>query len=87
MYTKNNPDHDNLEIYCHRYKGYFLSGNDLQKHLRAQCYSEHIRKQMLELAVHIDNPKHRLAIQDIPWRHKTLFDPPPSIIDIAPQYQ
>ena len=51
MYTKNNADHDNLETYCHRYKEYFLSGNDLQKHLRAQCYSEHIRKQRLELAV------------------------------------
>ena len=42
---------------------------------------------MLELAVHIDNPKHRLAIQDVRWRHKTLFDLQPSIIDIASQYQ
>ena len=82
-----NTDHDNLETYCHRYKEYFLSGSDLQNHLRAQCYSEHIRKQILELPVHIDNPKHRLAIHDIRWRHKILFDPTPSIIDIAPQYQ
>ena len=87
MYTKNNADHDRLETYCHRYKEYFLPGNDLQKHLRAQYYSEHIRKQKLELPVHIDNPKHRLAIQVIRWRHKILFDPTPSIIDIAPQYQ
>ena len=34
MYTKNNTDHENLETYCHRYK-YFLSGNDLQKYIRA----------------------------------------------------
>ena len=87
MFTKNNTDHDNLETYCHRYKEYFLSDNDLQKHLRAQCYSEHIREQIIEFAVHIDNPKHRLAIQDIRWRYKILFDATPSIIDIAPQYQ
>ena len=70
MYTKNNTDHDNLETYCHRYKEYFVSGSDLQKHLRAQYYSKHIRKQILELAVHINNPKHRLSIQDIRWRNK-----------------
>ena len=80
MGTKSNADHDNLGIYCHRYKGYFLSGNDLQKHLRAQCYPEHIRKQILGLAVHI-------SIQDIRWRNKILSDPTSSIIDIAPQYQ
>ena len=61
MYTKNNPDHDHLETYCHRYKEYFLPGNDLQKHLRAQCYSEHIRKQILELAVHISNSRYIMA--------------------------
>ena len=61
MYTKNNAHHDNLETYCHRYKECFLSGNDLQKHLRAQCYSERIRKQILELAVYISNSRYTIA--------------------------
>ncbi|CAF4574824.1 unnamed protein product, partial [Rotaria sp. Silwood2] len=62
-----------------------LSGNDLQKHLRAECYSEQIRKQILESTKHIENRKHQLAIQDILWRNKILFDPTPSIINIPPQ--
>ncbi|CAF4000774.1 unnamed protein product, partial [Rotaria magnacalcarata] len=59
--------------------------NDLQKHLRAECYSDQIRKQILDSTIHIENPKHRLAIQDILWRNKILFDPIPSTINIPPQ--
>jgi transposase InsO family protein len=53
--------------------------------LRTQCYSEQIRKQIFESTAHIENPKHQLAIQDILWRNKILFDPTPSIINIPPQ--
>lgn len=70
---------------CHQCKEYFLSGNDLQKHLRAQCYSEQIRKQIHESTKHIDNPKNRSEIQDILWRNKILFDPTPSVVNIPPQ--
>ncbi|CAF5044795.1 unnamed protein product, partial [Rotaria magnacalcarata] len=62
-----------------------LSGNDLQKYLRAKCYSDQIRKHILESTKHIDNEKHRLAIQDILWRNKILFDPTSSIINIPSQ--
>ncbi|CAF4257436.1 unnamed protein product, partial [Adineta steineri] len=64
---------------------YFLSGNDLQKHLRAQCYSDHIRQRIIELIAHIEDPKHKSIIEDILWRNKILFDPTPSIINIPPQ--
>ncbi|CAF1043422.1 unnamed protein product [Rotaria sordida] len=63
----------------------FLSGNDLQKHLRAQCYSEQIRKQIFESTAHVKNPKHQLAIQVILWQNKIFFDPSSSIINIPPQ--
>ena len=59
MYTKNNADHDNLETYCHRYKEYFF-----QAMIYKSIYehnSEHIRKQILELAVHISNSRYTMA--------------------------
>ena len=74
-----------MDAQCDRCKEYFLSGNDLQKHLRAECYSEQIRKHIVESTAHIENPKQRSAIEDILWRNKILFDPTPSIIDIPPQ--
>jgi hypothetical protein len=76
-YTKDKSRETSKNTYCHQCKEYFLSGNDLQKHLRTQCYSEQIRKQIFESTAHIENPKHRLAIQDILWRNKILFDPTP----------
>ncbi|CAF3993418.1 unnamed protein product, partial [Rotaria sordida] len=82
---KDNSNHEKLNIICHHCNEHFLSGNDLQKHLRAECYSEQIRKQIFESTKHIENPKHRLEIQDILWRNKILFDPTPSIINIPPQ--
>ena len=83
--TNDNSSRKNSTILCYRCHEYFLSGNDLQKHLRTKCYSDQIRQQIIESTKHIDNEKHRLAIQDILWRHKTLFDPTPSIINIPPQ--
>ncbi|CAF3051325.1 unnamed protein product [Rotaria sp. Silwood2] len=84
-YNDNNSNRITLDTHCHECNEYFLSGNDLQKHLRAQCYSEQIRKQINESTAHIENPKHRSQIQDILWRNKILFDPTPSIINIPPQ--
>ena len=83
--NKDNSRQSELDAYCHQCKEHFLSGNDLQKHLRAQCYSEQIRTRIFESTKHIENPKHRLAVQDILWRNKILFDPTPSIINIPPQ--
>ncbi|CAF1609988.1 unnamed protein product [Rotaria sp. Silwood1] len=60
-----NSNQIKLDTHCHRCHEYFLSGNDLQKHLRAERYSEQIRKQILESTKHIENRKHQLAIQDI----------------------
>ncbi|CAF1177889.1 unnamed protein product [Rotaria sordida] len=82
---KDNSNQEKLNIICHHCNEHFLSGNDLQKHLREECYSEQIRKQIFESTKHIENPKHRLGIQDILWRNKILFDPTPSIINIPPQ--
>ncbi|CAF4792818.1 unnamed protein product, partial [Rotaria sp. Silwood2] len=82
---KDTSNREALNIICRRCNEYFLSGNDLQKHLRAQCYSDQIRKQIIESTRHIENKKHQLAIQDILWRNKILFDPTPSIINISSQ--
>ncbi|CAF4678891.1 unnamed protein product, partial [Rotaria sp. Silwood2] len=83
--TKDNSNSTKLNVICDLCNEHFLSGNDLQKHLRAQCYSDQIRKHILESTKHIENEKHRLQIQDILWRNKILFDPTPSIINIPPQ--
>ena len=83
--TVDNSNDNNANNYCYKCHEYFLSGNDLQKHLRAQCYSDQLRKQILESTKHIENPKQQSTIQDILWRNKILFDPTPSIINIPPQ--
>ncbi len=83
--TKDKPNQPRLDTYCQQCHEYFLSGNDLQKHLRAKCYSDQIRKQIVESTKHIENTKDRLAVEDILWRNKILFDPTPSIINIPPQ--
>ncbi|CAF0845531.1 unnamed protein product [Adineta steineri] len=83
--TIDNSNQIQSNNYCYRCKEYFLSGNDLQKHLRAQCYSDHIRQRIIELIAHIEDPKHKSIIEDILWRNKILFDPTPSIINIPPQ--
>ncbi|CAF4224432.1 unnamed protein product, partial [Rotaria magnacalcarata] len=82
---QDNSNSTKLNITCDLCNAYFLSGNDLQKYLRAKCYSDQIRKHILESTKHIDNEKHRLAIHDILWRNKILFDPTSSIINIPSQ--
>ena len=64
-YNKDNSDQTVRNNRCHRCNEYFLSGNDLQKHLRVQCYLTQIRQQIIESTAHIENPKHQLVIQDI----------------------
>jgi transposase InsO family protein len=83
--AKENSNQRIPDTYCHQCNEQFLSGNDLQKHLREKCYSNQIRKQIVESTKHIENPKHQLAVQDILWRNKILFDPTSSIINISPQ--
>ncbi|CAF4656160.1 unnamed protein product, partial [Rotaria sp. Silwood2] len=83
--TKDDSNSTKLNVICDLCNEHFLSGNDLQKHLRAQYYSDQIRKHILESTKHIENEKHRLQIQDILWRNRILFDPTPSIINIPPQ--
>ncbi|CAF4094565.1 unnamed protein product [Rotaria magnacalcarata] len=83
--SRHSTDSPNRKNICDRCNEYFLSGNDLQIHLRTECYSNQIRKHIVESTKHIDNEKHRLAVQGILWRNKILFDPTPSIINIPPQ--
>ncbi|CAF3297526.1 unnamed protein product [Rotaria sp. Silwood2] len=61
----NNSKEENSNVICDICNEYFLSGNDLQKHLRAQCYSEQIRQQISNLTKHIDNENDRSKIQNI----------------------
>ncbi|CAF3381537.1 unnamed protein product, partial [Rotaria sp. Silwood2] len=82
---KDNSNTNILDVICHECNEYFLSGNDLQKHLREQCYSEQLRQQISSLTKHIENGNNRSKIQDILWRNKIFFDPTPSIINIPPQ--
>ena len=83
--THEHTDTSNENLQCLECNEYFLSGNDLQKHLRAKCYSNQIRQRITELLKHIDDAKQRQKLEDILWRNKILFDPTPSIINIPPQ--
>ena len=50
---------------------------------RAKCYSEQIRQRILESTEHIEDPTTTSrSLQEILWRHKILFDPTPSIVNI-----
>ena len=83
--TEDNSNTIAVDNRCNQCNECFLSGNDLQKHLRAKCYSEQIRKHITDSTKHIDNSKHRETIQNILWRNKILFDPTPSVVGILPQ--
>ncbi|CAF2136424.1 unnamed protein product [Rotaria magnacalcarata] len=56
---------------CHEQ---FLSGNDLQQHLRQKCYPSIIREQIEQLTQHIQDEKQRQQLQNILWKHGKLFD-------------
>ena len=80
---RTNTSSSNLQ--CQQCKEIFLSGNDLQKHLRAKCYSDQIRQRIVQCTQHIEDSRQRQVLEDILWRNKILFEPTPSTIDIAPQ--
>jgi hypothetical protein len=82
---KNNPNTTNENLQCDECKEYFLSGNDLQRHLRSKCYSDQIRQRIVELVKHIEDTKQRHKLEDILCRNKILFDPTPSMINIPTQ--
>ncbi|CAF3126930.1 unnamed protein product [Rotaria sp. Silwood2] len=66
---------------CYVCEEKFLSHNDLQHHLRQQCYPEYMRQQIDLLTQHIQDPKQRQRLQNILWKHGKLFDlRQPSII-------
>ncbi|CAF1565511.1 unnamed protein product, partial [Didymodactylos carnosus] len=67
---------------CHKK---FLSGNDLQQHLREICYPQEIRVHINKLTQHLEDPTQKTQVQDILWRNKDIFDPTPSIVNIEPQ--
>ncbi|CAF1315444.1 unnamed protein product [Didymodactylos carnosus] len=75
-------NHRELKIsnQCTKYQRNFLSGNDLQVHLRDSCYPENIRANIINLTKHLENPAQLKQIQNILWRHNSS-----SIIDIPPQ--
>ena len=66
---------------CYVCKEQFLSGNDLQQHLRQNCYPLEMRKQIEKLTQHIQDSKQRQQLQHILWKYGKLFDlRQPSII-------
>ncbi|CAF4484348.1 unnamed protein product, partial [Didymodactylos carnosus] len=75
----------NFNTECHKCHQKFLTGNDLQKHLRDSCYPEEIYKHIHELTAHIKHFEQRQQIQDILWRNKELFATTPTIVNVPPQ--
>ncbi|CAF1288480.1 unnamed protein product [Didymodactylos carnosus] len=63
----------------------FLTGNDLQKHLREVCYPQEIRQHIYKLSQHIEDSQRRFQVQDILWRNKDLFQSTPSVVNLPPQ--
>ncbi|CAF1076070.1 unnamed protein product [Didymodactylos carnosus] len=75
----------NVSHQCAKCRQSFLTGNDLQTHLRDSCYPEEVRKNIAKLVQHIGDSRQRKQIEDILWKHKQIFDSAPSIINISPQ--
>ncbi|CAF3989661.1 unnamed protein product, partial [Rotaria sordida] len=64
----------------------FLTRNDLQQHLRQECYPQNIRDQIEQLTSHIKDLNHKQQLQQILWKHGKLFDlHQPSIIKATVQ--
>ncbi|CAF1055910.1 unnamed protein product [Didymodactylos carnosus] len=67
---------------CYVCKTNFLSGNDLQHHLREQCYPPQIRVHVETMTRHIQDVEQREQIQNILWKHGKLFDTTtPSVVN------
>lgn len=59
---------------CYVCQKHFLSGNDLQKHLRQTCYPQEIRDQIEKLTAHVEDPAEQRRLQNILWKYGKLFD-------------
>ena len=59
---------------CYVCKEQFLSGNDLQQHLRQNCYPLEMREQIEKLTQHIQDSKQRQQLQHILWKYGKLYD-------------
>ena len=59
---------------CYVCQERFLTRNDLQQHLRQQCYPQDIREKIEKLTSHIEYPNQRQRLQHILWKHGKLFD-------------
>jgi hypothetical protein len=69
---------------CRECKQEFNTRNDLFKHLRNQCYPDHIRDQIGKLTEHINVNKQREQITNILWKYGKLFDTSkPSKIEVT----
>ncbi|CAF4541618.1 unnamed protein product, partial [Didymodactylos carnosus] len=75
----------NFNTECHKCHQKFLTGNDLQRHLRDTCYPEEIHKHIHELTAHIEHFEQRQQILDISWRNKEWFASTPTIVNVPPQ--
>ena len=59
---------------CYVCEEQFLSGNDLQQHLRQKCYPPEMREQTGKLTQHIQELKQRQQLQHILWKQRKLLD-------------
>ena len=67
---------------CYVCKDFFLTRNDLYRHLREKCYPMNMRDQIDQLTMHIEEPDQRQRLQTILWKHGKLFDlRQPSVVD------
>jgi hypothetical protein len=79
--------YDTKHFQCYVCQQRFLSRNDLQQHLRQECYPQDMREQIEKLTSHIHNLNQRKQLQHILWKHGKLFDlRQPSIIEATVQH-
>ncbi|CAF1618616.1 unnamed protein product, partial [Didymodactylos carnosus] len=57
--------HRQLEAKCNKCHEQFLSGNELQQHLREKCYPQEIRDSIQNLTQHLGDPNQKSQVQDI----------------------
>lgn len=68
----NNQNKQHLQCYACVNK--LLSQNDLQNHLREQCYPKDMRENGFIVIKNIQNLKQRQRLRNILWKHRKLFD-------------
>jgi len=68
-------DSDSRPTYtCYVCHDFFLTNNDLHRHLREQCYPVELRHHINHLTSHLTDPTHRTNIQTLLWQYGKLFD-------------